>query len=152
MYSYREGVPCNRYGSDPCSTLRVSDVALSRSKLKFCQLRQAVKAQVRVFKELPITDHDFPPPRPLSLLAREAWDRNAERIHAEGRWQTIDFELLALFCETLELYMRCRDEINEQCILVQGRPERELVPQSGVDADESGAWTSAAFSAEDPAC
>lgn len=105
-----------------------------------------------MFKELPITDHDFPPPRPLSLLARQAWDRNAERIHAEGRWQTIDFDLLAPFRETLELYMRCRDEINEQGILVQGRTERELVPQSGVDADESGAWTSAAFGAEDPAC
>jgi P27 family predicted phage terminase small subunit len=63
----------------------------------------------------------------LSLLARQAWDRNAERIHAEGRWQTIDFELLALFCETLEFYLRCRDEINEHGILVRGRTERELV-------------------------
>jgi P27 family predicted phage terminase small subunit len=60
-------------------------------------------------------------------MARQVWDRNAERIHSEGRWQTIDQELLAVFCETLEMYLRCRDEVNTHGVLVQGRTEHELV-------------------------
>lgn len=70
---------------------------------------------------------DLDPPRALSLMARQVWDRNAERIHSEGRWQTIDHELLALFCETLELYLRCRDDVNAHGVLVRGRTEHELV-------------------------
>lgn len=60
-------------------------------------------------------------------MARQVWDRNARRINSEGRWQTIDHELLAVFCETLEIYLRCRDDVNTHGVLVQGRTERELV-------------------------
>ncbi|WP_083198763.1 P27 family phage terminase small subunit [Mycobacterium malmoense] len=77
--------------------------------------------------ELTISKGEFPPPRPLSLVARQVWDRNASRIHSEGRWHCIDQELLAVFCETLELYLRCREEIDNHGVLVQGRTERELV-------------------------
>lgn len=70
---------------------------------------------------------DLEPPRPLSLIARQVWDRNVERIHSEGRLATVDHELLAVFCETLELYLRCRDDVNTHGVLVPGRTERELV-------------------------
>ena len=46
----------------------------------------------------------------MSIKARQVWDRNAVRILSEGRLQTIDHELLAVFCETLGLYIRCRDD------------------------------------------
>ena len=48
---------------------------------------------------------DLPPPRPLNLVARQIWDRLAERIHGEGRWQLIDHEMLAVYAETSELHL-----------------------------------------------
>jgi phage terminase small subunit len=70
---------------------------------------------------------DFGPPAPLSIAARRVWDRNAARIHSEGRWKYIDQELLAVFCQTLELYERCKADVDEHGVSVRGRTERELV-------------------------
>ena len=70
---------------------------------------------------------ELPPPRPLSLAARQVWDRNAERIWLEGRWDTTDRELLAVFCETMELYQRFMDDVNAHGTLVQGRTLQEKV-------------------------
>ena len=72
--------------------------------------------------------HEPPePPRPLTLVARQHWNRIASRIEHEGRLLTIDQELLCVFCETLELYANCRDNVNEHGVLVRGRTEHELV-------------------------
>ena len=70
---------------------------------------------------------ELPPPRPLSLPARQVWDRHAERIYREGRWNTADLELLAVFCETLELYLRFKADIDDHGTLVQGRTLQEKV-------------------------
>lgn len=70
---------------------------------------------------------ELPPPRPLSLAARQVWDRNAERIWLEGRWDIIDRELLAVFSETLELYERFMDDVSVHGTLVQGRTLQEKV-------------------------
>jgi phage terminase small subunit len=72
------------------------------------------------------TDLDRPP-RPLSIAARQVWDRHAERIHAEGRWSQIDHDLLCLFAETTELYLRFRQDVDDHGTLVQGRTLQEKV-------------------------
>jgi P27 family predicted phage terminase small subunit len=69
----------------------------------------------------------FPPPRALNLVARQVWDRHAERIHGEGRWQHIDQELLAVFCETIELYLQFKSDVETHGTLVQGRTLQEKV-------------------------
>ena len=70
---------------------------------------------------------ELAPPRPLSLSARQIWDRNAARIYQEGRWNTADLELLSVWCETLELYLQFRDDVATHGTLVQGRSQQEKV-------------------------
>jgi len=70
---------------------------------------------------------DFTPPISLTIASRKTWDRHCARIHSEGRWQCIDQDLLACYCQTLELYERCKAEIDNHGILVEGRTQRELV-------------------------
>jgi phage terminase small subunit len=70
---------------------------------------------------------DLPPPRPLSLAARQIWDRHSRRVYDETRWAAIDHELLAVFCETVELYLKFTDDINTHGTLVQGRTLQEQV-------------------------
>jgi phage terminase small subunit len=71
--------------------------------------------------------NDLDPPRALSILARQIFDRHAARIHGEGRWRQIDVDQLATYCETAELYLSCKSAVDEHGVLVQGRTERELV-------------------------
>jgi phage terminase small subunit len=61
-----------------------------------------------------ITEIDFDPPRPLSIAARQVFDRHAKRIHSEGRWSQVDHDLLCLFAETTELYLRFKKDIDDQ--------------------------------------
>lgn len=60
-------------------------------------------------------------------MAREIWDRHAERIHGEGRWQLIDHDQLAMYCETAELYPRLKTDVETHGTLVQGRTLQEKV-------------------------
>ncbi|WP_231990753.1 P27 family phage terminase small subunit [Mycobacterium sp. 852002-30065_SCH5024008] len=63
----------------------------------------------------------------MSIAARQLWDRHADRIHAEGRWQQIDHDTLCLYCETVELYLRFKKDIDDYGTLVQGRLKHEKV-------------------------
>jgi P27 family predicted phage terminase small subunit len=63
----------------------------------------------------------FDPPRPLEAVARSVWDRQATRLWRDGRWHSIDQDLLCLFCETTELYLRVKADVDERGILVPGR-------------------------------
>ena len=77
--------------------------------------------------ETHITEITFDPPRPLSIAARQIWDRHATRIHTEGRWQQIDHDMLCTYCETTELYLRFKRDIDDHGTLVQGRTLQEKV-------------------------
>ena len=70
---------------------------------------------------------DSKPPRPLSIAARQTWDRHASRIHSEGRWQQIDHDMLCTYAETVELYLRFKKDIDDHGTLVQGRLKHEMV-------------------------
>lgn len=70
---------------------------------------------------------EFSPPIPLSIAARRTWDRHAERIHAEGRWTAVDHDLLAVYCQTLEMYLRLKQDIDDHGTLVQGRTLQDKV-------------------------
>jgi phage terminase small subunit len=90
--------------------------------------RRARPAQEsRSKQEKPISDLDFEPPRQLSIMARQVFDRHAQRIHAEGRWQLIDHDLLCVYAETLELYLRFKRDVDDYGTLVQGRSAQERV-------------------------
>ncbi|CAM5737094.1 hypothetical protein MAUB1S_01789 [Mycolicibacterium aubagnense] len=68
------------------------------------------------------------PPRPLGRAARKHWDRIAQTIRAQGRFASIDADLLAIYCETLVLYLAAKSEVDKYGILVEGRTSsRELV-------------------------
>jgi phage terminase small subunit len=67
------------------------------------------------------------PPRPLSAGARAVWDRSAQRLFREGRWAGIDQELLAVFSETMALYLRFRDDVARLGTLVPGRRDGEVI-------------------------
>lgn len=67
------------------------------------------------------------PPRPLSIEARRTWDRHVARIEREGRIGHVDHDLLAVFCETIAIYVECKTSIEEHGVLVRGRTEHELV-------------------------
>jgi phage terminase small subunit len=70
---------------------------------------------------------DLEPPRPLSILARQMFDRHAVRIHAEGRWKYVDHDQLCSYVECVELYLKCKEAVDAYGVLVQGRTESELV-------------------------
>jgi phage terminase small subunit len=70
---------------------------------------------------------DLEPPRPLSIMARQMFDRHAARIHSEGRFKYVDHDQLCSYCECVELYLECKRAIDEHGVLVQGRTEKELV-------------------------
>ena len=74
-----------------------------------------------------ITDQEFEPPRPLSIMARQVYDRHAQRINLEGRWRIIDHDLLCVYAETLELYLRFKKDVDDFGTLVQGRTLQERV-------------------------
>lgn len=69
----------------------------------------------------------FPPPRPLNSAALAVWDRHAARIWREGRWAAADQELLAVFAETIALYLQFREDVDRDGTLVQGRSLQERV-------------------------
>jgi P27 family predicted phage terminase small subunit len=70
---------------------------------------------------------DFDPPRKLDPVAREVWDRQARRLHRDGRWLSVDHDLIALFCETTALYLRLKSDIDTHGMLVPGRGDGVLV-------------------------
>jgi phage terminase small subunit len=55
------------------------------------------------------------------------WDAHAARIHASGRWSIIDQDMLCLYAETCDLYLRFKADIDEHGTLVQGRSMQERV-------------------------
>jgi phage terminase small subunit len=63
----------------------------------------------------------FDPPRPLDPAAGLVWDRQSARLYRDGRWHTVDQDLLCLFCETTALYLRIKGDVDERGILVPGR-------------------------------
>jgi phage terminase small subunit len=69
---------------------------------------------------------DFEPPIPLSIGARRTWDRRATRIHGEGRWPDVSHEMLAVFCQTMDLYEQCKQEVDAHGVLVVGRGCRRV--------------------------
>jgi phage terminase small subunit len=71
--------------------------------------------------------NDFTPQRPLSIAARQVWDAHAARIHREGRWSTVDHDLLCLYAETVVLYLRFKVDVDEHGTLVVGRSAQERV-------------------------
>lgn len=66
-------------------------------------------------------------PIPLSIAEHQTFTGHVDRIRSEGRIQQIDVTLLAVFCQTLHLYLDCLEQIKAHGILVQGRTEKELV-------------------------
>lgn len=46
-----------------------------------------------------LSDTDLHPPRPLTAPAREIFDRHAQRIDTEGRWNAVDHDLLAAYAD-----------------------------------------------------
>lgn len=71
---------------------------------------------------------EIEPPYPLALPARRHWDRLAETIHADGRWNCISHDLLAQFCQTLALSQEYMNAILRDGALVPGsRTERDKV-------------------------
>jgi phage terminase small subunit len=70
---------------------------------------------------------DFIPPRPLTLRARQTFDRHAERIHAEGRMSVIDQDMLCLYAETLDLYEQFKTDVETHGTLVPARAAQESV-------------------------
>lgn len=70
---------------------------------------------------------EFVPPRPLSVVARQVWDRHITRIHSEGRYQAIDHDQLCTYAETLDLYLRFKKDIDDYGTLVQGRSLQEKI-------------------------
>ena len=63
----------------------------------------------------------FPPPRPLDLLARKVWTRQSARLYRDGRWHSVDQDLVCLFCETTSMYLQLKADIDAQGMLVKGR-------------------------------
>lgn len=61
------------------------------------------------------------PPRPLDRVARAVWTRQWQRLYRDGRWHSIDQDLVCLFAETTSMYMRLKADIEEQGMLVPGR-------------------------------
>lgn len=106
----------------PSTTVCRQNVGQSEPKNRFL-----VGPPANIYRRLPISDDDFLPPRPLSIAARQVWDRHAKRIHAEGRWPTIDHDQLCTYAETLELYLRFKRDIDDHGTLVQGRTLQEKV-------------------------
>jgi phage terminase small subunit len=70
---------------------------------------------------------DLEPPRSLSILARQIFDRHRDRIVAEGRWSYVDADQLCSYAECVELYLKCKEVIDTHGVLVRGRTEHELV-------------------------
>jgi len=79
-----------------------------------------------------LTISEFIPPRQLSLAARQTWDRHAERIHSEGRWGVVHHDQLCTYAETVELYLRFRQDIDDHGTLVQGRTLQDKVRNSSL--------------------
>jgi P27 family predicted phage terminase small subunit len=63
----------------------------------------------------------FPPPRPLDPLARKVWTRQAQRLYRDGRWHSVDHDLVCLFAETTSMYLQLKADIDERGMLVAGR-------------------------------
>jgi P27 family predicted phage terminase small subunit len=63
----------------------------------------------------------FEPPRSLDPVARGVWDRQAARLYRDGRWHSVDHDLVCLFAETTALYLRIKADVDERGILVAGR-------------------------------
>jgi phage terminase small subunit len=70
---------------------------------------------------------DFAPPIPLSIAATRTYQRLAAKIHGEGRLAKISTDMLAIWAQTLHLYLDCMEQITLHGVLVQGRTANELV-------------------------
>jgi P27 family predicted phage terminase small subunit len=70
---------------------------------------------------------DFEPPRKLDPAAREVWDRQQQRLYRDGRWLSVDHDLLCLFAETTSLYLRLKADVDKHGMLVPGRGDGVLV-------------------------
>lgn len=92
-----------------------------------CAKSGALLNLVKKIGKLKINEDELPPPRELTLPARKHFDRIAQRVYVEGRWASVDVELLAVFAEALALYIECRQAVDAHGVLVQGRTEHELV-------------------------
>lgn len=78
-------------------------------------------------RETPIST-DLDPPFKLNLPARKHWDRLSREIHGQGRWDIISHDLLANFCQTLQLAQECLKAILADGVVVAGsRSERDRV-------------------------
>jgi phage terminase small subunit len=102
------------------STLPGQFIRLTSRGITFCQ-------QTKEQKLSKSSGPGFPPPRPLDRVALAVWDRHAERIWREGRWPAVDTELLAVFAETIDLYLRFKADVDRHGTLVPGRTDSELV-------------------------
>jgi phage terminase small subunit len=66
-------------------------------------------------------NNTFTPPRPLCRDALVVFERHSERLYREGRWTSIDTELLAVFAETLVLYRAFWKDVEDLGTLIPGR-------------------------------
>src|SRR5262249_49827394 len=90
--------------------------------------QSAKPVSLRPAKENIEMDFQPEPPYPLTLPARRHWDRLAEEIHSQGRWDLISKDLLANFCQTLDVAQACLTAIQADGVLVPGaRSERNAV-------------------------
>jgi P27 family predicted phage terminase small subunit len=64
---------------------------------------------------------DIAPPRPLDAAAAVIYERHARRLLKEGRLPGADLEMLALFAETMVVYIALRDDITLRGVVVAGR-------------------------------
>jgi P27 family predicted phage terminase small subunit len=74
---------------------------------------------------------NFEPPEPpvkLTLPARVHWDRLTRQLHMQGRLTNVSADLLASFCQLLQLSQECIAAILADGVMVAGaRSERERV-------------------------
>ncbi|OBH28059.1 hypothetical protein A5692_23515 [Mycobacterium sp. E342] len=57
----------------------------------------------------------------MTSVAREIFDRHAKRISAEGRWGAVDHDMLAAYAEACEIYLACKEAVDEYGVLIPGR-------------------------------
>jgi P27 family predicted phage terminase small subunit len=74
---------------------------------------------------------NFEPPEPplkLTLPARVHWDRLTRELHLQGRLTSVSVDLLASFCQLLQLSQECMAAILADGVMVAGaRSDRERV-------------------------
>jgi P27 family predicted phage terminase small subunit len=69
---------------------------------------------------------DLRPPRQLTAAAAEIYERHARRLFDQGRLAGTDTELLAVFAETLVIYVELQKDVETRGVVVPASRGRGL--------------------------